>query len=227
MKHHTALVIMAKAPQPGAVKTRLCPPLSHPEAADLYRCFLLDTLAKARTLNDVSLILAYTPASSKNFFASLAADAILMPQQGDGLGNRMAACFAEGFDRGYRRVLLTGSDLPTLPPDYLQQAIALIAKPQVDVVLGPSEDGGYYLIGLRQLHRALFDNMRWSTNTVFAETIQRAAASGLRVAYVPRWYDVDTASDLKRLQANLSRQSDSACLHTRQFFRNGPKSLDP
>jgi rSAM/selenodomain-associated transferase 1 len=143
-----------------------------------------------------------------------------MPQQGDGLGDKMAACFSQSFDLGYRRVLLTGSDLPTLPPDYLQQAVTLIAKPQVDVVLGPSKDGGYYLIGLRQLHRALFDNMCWSTGTVLAETVQRAEANGLRVARLPRWYDIDTPADLKRLQTNLTRQAHSVCRHTQQFLYN-------
>ena len=226
MKHRTALVIMAKAPQPGAVKTRLCPPLSDPEAAELYRCFLLDTIDKARTLSGVSLVLAYTPTSSKDLFASLAPDAILMPQQGDDLGDRMAACFTRSFELGYHHVLLTGSDLPTLPLDYLEQAVALIAKPQVDVVLGPSEDGGYYLIGLRQLHRALFDDMHWSIETVFAETVRRAAANGLSVARLPRWYDVDTPADLKRLQTSLTPQANRVCPHTRQFFRNRETCLN-
>jgi rSAM/selenodomain-associated transferase 1 len=226
MMYRTALVIMAKAPQPGSVKTRLCPPLSYSEAAELYRCFVLDTMAKARTLSSVGLLLAYTPAGSKDFFASLAPGAILMQQQGDDLGDRMATCFSQSFALGYHRVLLTGSDLPTLPADHLRQAVALIAKPQVDVVLGPSADGGYYLIGLRQLHRALFDNMRWSTDTVFAETVRRAEVSGLHVAHLPRWYDVDTPADLKCLQADLMRQANSACLHTRQFFRQQAKTLN-
>lgn len=229
MMPHTALVIMAKAPQPGAVKTRLCPPLSYPEAAELYHCFLLDTIDKARTLSGVSLVLAYTPASSNDFFTSLAPDAILMPQLGDDLGDRMAACFTRSFDLGYRHVLLTGSDLPTLPLDYLQQAVALIAKPQVDVALGPSEDGGYYLIGLRQLHSALFADICWSTDTVFADTVRRAEANGLHVASLPRWYDVDTPADLEHLQASLSRQLeiDSACPHTRRFFSSRSKNLNP
>ena len=223
MMHRTALVIMAKAPQPGSVKTRLCPPLSYPEAADLYRCFLLDTIAKARTLSNVRLLLAYTPTSSKDFFAALAPDATLMPQQGDDLGDRMAVCFTRSFALGYHRVLLIGSDLPTLPADYLQQAVALAAKPLIDLVIGPSEDGGYYLIGLRRLHRALFDNMPWSTDNVFAETVRRAEASGLHVARLPPWYDVDTPADLKRLRANLTRQANSTGRHTLQFLHDQAK----
>ena len=213
-----AMVIMAKAPQAGKVKTRLCPPFSPAEAAELYRCFLLDTIAKIRTLTDVCPVIAYTPESGRRFFETVAPDFTLMPQQGDDLGARMAMCIVQLFDRGYNRVVLTGSDLPTLPTVYLQQAVALIAKPHIDVVLGPSEDGGYYLIGLHQLHRELFDHMRWSIDTVFAETLRRAEAKGLKVARLPPWYDIDTPADLQRLRSNLHGKEGNALQHTRRFL---------
>ena len=149
----------------------------------------------------------------------MAPDFTLMPQQGADLGIRMATCFAQLFAQGYTEVLLTGSDLPTLPPAYLQQAIDLVTTPYIDVVLGPSEDGGYYLIGLRRLYRGLFEHMTWSTNRVLTETLQRAAAEGLEVARLPVWYDIDTAADLERLQAALTPTPDHPLQHTRQFWR--------
>ncbi len=223
----TALTIMAKAPQPGEVKTRLCPPLTDAEAAELYRCFLLDTIAKARTLTGISPVLAYTPEDSKDFFAALAPDFTLLVQQGDDLGAKMSMCFTRLFDLGFQHVLLTGSDSPTLPLSYLQQAVALMTKPHIDVVLGASEDGGYYLIGLRQPQPALFDNMCWSTSTVFAKTTQRAAAKELNVACLPPWYDIDTPADLERLQANVTCQENSACPHTRQYLLQRTENNPP
>ncbi|MGQ4810472.1 Phosphoenolpyruvate guanylyltransferase [Candidatus Entotheonellaceae bacterium PAL068K] len=213
-----ALVIMAKAPQAGEVKTRLCPPLSPQEAAALYRGFLLDMIAKARRLHTTHPVIAYTPTSQRQMFADTAPDFPLMPQQGTDLGIRMATCFAQLFAEGYTEVLLTGSDLPTLPLAYLQQAVDLVTAPYIDVVLGPSEDGGYYLIGLRRLYSELFENMTWSTNRVLTETVQRAEARGLEVARLPVWYDIDTAADLERLQATLRSTPDNLLQHTQQFF---------
>jgi rSAM/selenodomain-associated transferase 1 len=214
-----AMAIMVKAPQPGEVKTRLCPPLTDTEAADLYHCFLLDTIAKARALTGISPVLAYTPADSKAFFAALAPDFTLLLQQGDDLGAKMNLCFTQLFELGFQRVLLTGSDLPTLPRSYLQQAVTLLTAPQTDVVLGASEDGGYYLIGLCQPQPALFANMRWSTPTVFAQTTQRAVAQGLNVAYLPPWHDIDTPADLERLRASVTGQENGTCRHTQQYFQ--------
>lgn len=215
----SAVVIMAKTPRPGAVKTRLCPPLSPEEAAELYRCFLLDTIAKLCTCRQASLFIAYTPRTDRGVFAALAPGLPLLPQRGRDLGARMADCFAQLFAKGYTKVLLTGSDLPTLPLRMIQQALDLMATPQVDVVLGPSEDGGYYLIGLRTLHRELFAEMTWSTSQVLAETVRRAEAQGLQMAYLPPWFDVDTPADLVRLQTTLAQGSSDLHPHTQRFFR--------
>jgi rSAM/selenodomain-associated transferase 1 len=215
----SAVVIMAKAPRPGAVKTRLCPPLSPEQAAELYRCFLLDTIAKLRTCRETSLFISYTPRSVRGVFSALAPGVPLLPQRGHDLGARMADCFAQLFARGYTEVLLTGSDLPTLPLCVMQQALDLMATPQVDVVLGPSEDGGYYLIGLHTLHPELFEEMTWSTPQVLAETIRRAHAQRLQMAYLPPWFDVDTPADLLRLQTALAQGSSHLLPHTQRFFR--------
>jgi rSAM/selenodomain-associated transferase 1 len=218
----SAIVMMAKTPRPGTVKTRLCPPLSPEEAADLYRCFLLDTIAKLSTCRQASLFIAYTPRTDRGVFAALAPHLPLLPQRGRDLGARMADCFAQLFARGYTDVLLTGSDLPTLPLYMIHQALDLMAKPQIDVVLGPSEDGGYYLIGLHALHRELFADMTWSTPQVLAETVRRAQAQELQIAYLPPWFDVDTPADLARLQAMLTQDSNALLPHTQRFFRQCP-----
>jgi len=218
----SAVVMMAKTPRPGTVKTRLCPPLSPEDAAELYRCFLLDTIAKLGTCRQASLFIAYTPRIDRGVFAAMAPHLPLLPQRGRDLGARMADCFAQLFARGYTVVLLTGSDLPTLPIQVIHQALDLMARPQTDVVLGPSEDGGYYLIGLHTLYRELFEKMTWSTPQVLAETVRRAQAQGLQIAYLPPWFDVDTPADLVRLQATLAQDSNDLLPHTQQFFRQRP-----
>lgn len=214
-----AIAIMAKAPRAGEVKTRLCPPFSTTEAAELYRCFLLDKIGQVRMLTNASPAIAYTPEEGRTFFEEFAPGFVLLPQRGPDLGSRLANIFAQLFDQGYGAAMAIDSDTPTLPPLYLKQAIDLIATPGVDLVLGPSEDGGYYLIGLRKLYRDLFEDMAWSTAEVMPETIRRAETQGLRVACLPTWFDIDTADDLERLQVSLKNSEGDAARHTREFFK--------
>lgn len=213
-----ALAIMAKAPRAGEVKTRLCPPLERAEAADLYRCFLLDKIAQVRTLDGAAPAVAYTPDDGERIFHALAPDFALIPQRGDDLGSRLANSFSALLSDGYAAALMIDSDTPTLPRAFLEQALELIARPEVDVVLGPSEDGGYYLIGLRRLHRELFDAMAWSTPRVLAETLRRARGLGLNVVCLPPWFDVDTGEDLERLRASLAALPGPEPRHTRRFL---------
>jgi rSAM/selenodomain-associated transferase 1 len=212
-----AVAIMAKAPRAGEVKTRLCPPLSLADAAELYCRFLLDKIEQVRSLRAASLAIAYAPAEARAFFEEVAPGFILVGQRGADLGDRLANSLGELLDGGHRGALAIDSDTPTLPLGFLQQAIDLVMRPEIDVVLGPTEDGGYYLIGLRTVHHELFEAMAWSTNQVLRETIRRADAKGLRVACLPPWYDIDTPDDLVRLQAALAA-SDSAARHTRRFL---------
>ncbi len=214
-----AVAIMAKAPRAGEVKTRLCPPFSTTEAAELYRCFLLDKIEQVRMLEKASPAIAYTPDEGRIFFEELAPDFFLFPQRGPDLGSRLANSFDQLFAQGYGGAMAIDSDTPTLPAPYLQQALDLIATPAVDLVLGPSEDGGYYLIGLRKLYRDLFEDMAWSTAQVMPETTRRAEIQGLKVACLPTWFDIDTANDLERLKASLHSPEGDAARHTRGFFK--------
>lgn len=214
-----AVTIMAKAPRPGEVKTRLCPPFSTEEAAELYRCFLLDKIEQVRALKTANPAIAYTPVGGKRYFEEIAPDFVLIPQQGPDLGARLADSFYQLFTRGYTGALAIDSDTPTLPTHYLEQALDLIATPTIDLVLGPSDDGGYYLIGLRTLYRELFEEMTWSTAEVMPETIRRAEVKGLKVSTLPLWFDVDTPEDLERLRTSLQNSEADAARHTRDFFK--------
>jgi uncharacterized protein len=217
----TAVAIMAKAPRAGEVKTRLCPPLSPADAAELYRCFLLDKVEQVRALPAVRPAVAYTPTEASAVFDALAPGFLLLPQRGADLGERLANVFEALFAAGYAAALLIDSDTPTLPPAYLAQAVEMVAAPPADVVLGPSEDGGYYLIGLRKVYRELFTAMAWSTPRVLSETVARAGSLGLGVVTVPPWFDVDTAEDLARLRVSLATLPESAARQTRRFLMEG------
>jgi uncharacterized protein len=212
-----AVAIMAKAPDAGAVKTRLCPPLSPREAAALARCFLRDRIAQVRTLAGVSPAVAYTPASERERFARLAPDFGLTVQGGPHLGARIRSTLATLLAAGHRAAIAIGTDTPTLPTAVLQHAIDRIGLADVDVVLGPAEDGGYYLIGVRADHPTLFEDIPWSTSAVLEVTLQRARAAGLRTVCVSPWFDVDTPDDLTRLRAALNENPHVAPA-TRRFL---------
>lgn len=213
-----AVVIMAKQPVPGSVKTRLRPLLSDADIAALYDSFLRDRISQLRTLTSAALAIAYTPMESHPFFAELAPDFLLLPQVGDGLSDRLTGIFQQLFDAGHDGVIATDSDSPTLPAENLQEAVDRLTAGCADAVLGPSDDGGYYLIGLRQLYPALFDAMPWSTPQVYEETMDRAATLGLRVMSLAPWYDVDTPVEFERLRVEVAELGVEAPRHTRRFF---------
>lgn len=197
-----AVAVFAKAPRPGAVKTRLCPPLSPTVAARLYRCFLLDTLDAVRALPGITPVVAYAPRRARAFFAARTGMA-LVPQTGPDLGARMAGVFGRLFARGFGAVVIVGSDSPTLPDDRLHRALRILRAGAADGVIGPSQDGGYYLIGLRAPCPRLFVGVPWSTDRVLARTLANARRARRRLVVLPPWYDVDTPDDLRRLAADL------------------------
>jgi len=212
------LAIMAKAPRVGAVKTRLCPPLRVPEAAELARCFLLDAVDRVRSIAGAGPIMAYAPAEARGEFEVAAPGFTLIPQRGDDLGERQARLIADVLALGHEAVLLMGTDSPTLPRECLDEAVGLVMARDVDLVLGPTEDGGYYLLGLRAPCPGLFEDMPWSTPAVLSRTLERAQRLGLRVACLPTWFDVDTGADLERLRAGLDAAPGPVPRHTREFL---------
>jgi glycosyltransferase A (GT-A) superfamily protein (DUF2064 family) len=141
----------------------------------------------------------------------------LLPQRGEGLSDALSGAAATLLADGFDQVALISSDNPTLPSGYVVQAFA--ALPDADAVLGPAEDGGYYLIALRQPHPGLFQDITWSTAVVFEQTLARAAALGLRVAITPPWYDVDDLAAFHRLRAELAASAGGVATHTRRFLQ--------
>jgi rSAM/selenodomain-associated transferase 1 len=206
------LVIFAKAPIPGQVKTRLCPPLTPDEAATLHGSFVLDTLERTKTAAvklklPIDRYLACAPSVTHVFFKIMEErqGVKLIDQVGDDLGARMNQAFAILFAQGYRQVLLIGTDVPTLPLDHFKQAIVLLERH--DLVLGPACDGGYYLIGLKRPTPELFVDVPWSTDQVLRLTQEKAGALGLTTTSLGPWRDVDTLADLQALSDACSAEA--------------------
>jgi rSAM/selenodomain-associated transferase 1 len=195
-----AIAVMAKASSPGCTKTRLVPPLSYDEAADLNTAFLrdvADNLLSAAVFADITGWMAYAPAGSEAFFKSTLSPIIgLIETAKPDFGACLFHAAATLLEAGHGAACLLNSDSPTLPIGYLVAAATALAVPGDRVVLGPSTDGGYYLIGIKRPHRGLFENVEWSTERVFRQTLGRCAALGLPVFELPAWYDVDNADAL-------------------------------
>jgi len=212
-----ALLVVAKRPAAGRTKTRLTPPLSPDEAAALYECFLRDTLDLIRRVPGVRSVIAYLPEDAAGYFAALAPDFDLLPQHGPDLGARLDHALTSYLARGFARVAIMNSDGPTLPAAHLTTAFELL-RDGADVVFGPAEDGGYYLIGLKRPAPRLLRQVRMSTPTVLADTLALAAAEGLKVALLPMWYDVDDVASLARLRRELARADADIAPATRAFL---------
>jgi rSAM/selenodomain-associated transferase 1 len=239
------LAIMTKAPQAGRVKTRLVPPLTSEEAAELNRCFLRDTAAAIshvrcsdppRALNRANAqrggarrtppqracgIAVYTPVGAESSYVDiLPPDFALLPQRGDGFGERLYFAAEDLFKCGFDSVCLIDSDSPTVPASNFAEAVELLSAGDDCVVLGPSDDGGYYLIGLKKPHREVFERIDWSTERVLDQTVERATEIGLKVKLLPAGYDVDDAASLRRLCEELLSNMPRADVapNTREFL---------
>ncbi len=203
-----ALVVFAKAPIPGQVKSRLIGALTPEQVTELYVCFLQDTFAMMEAVQEereqLSLVLCYTPADDLEAFEAADLDGCLMlAQHGQDLGERLHNCLTDLQATGFQTVVILGADSPTLPEEIVIEAFARLTQSQA-VVIGPSTDGGYYLVGLNQAQPALFTGMDWGSETVLAQTEARAAELNLRLSRLPEWNDVDTPEDLRQLQEQIS-----------------------
>jgi rSAM/selenodomain-associated transferase 1 len=221
---------MAKAPRIGAAKTRLVPPLSDAEAAGLSACFIRDAaenIAEAARHAAIAGYIAYSPREAEAEFVSLLAEGTrLLPSRRPGLGASLCDAAADLLSEGYGSACLINSDSPTLPTSLLVDAARALSLPGDRIVLGPAEDGGYYLIGLKQVHARLFDDISWSTPLVFPQTVERAREIDLRPVVLPVWYDVDDIAALHRLYAELLGKDDThnpgsvyRAAHTTTFLR--------
>src|SRR5256885_6927864 len=210
-KNLCALAVMTKVPRAGQVKTRLIPPLSPEDAAQLNVCFLRDTAAAITKACDTTArgVGVYTPVGAEAAYIDiLPGDFDLLPQRGEGFGERLAFAAEDLFQCGFASVCLIDSDSPTVSAVVYAEAVGILSKAGDRVVLGPSDDGGYYLIGLKKNWPELFERVDWSTERVFEQTKQRARELNLEVSLLPTGYDVDDAATLRRLcDELLSRKS--------------------
>ena len=215
---------MSKAPRPGKVKTRLSPPLTPEQASALNVCFLRDTTENidqvAQASNSAGLVV-YTPVGDEAVFESLLPDSFqLLAQRGDAFGERLLHANEDLLACGFGAVCLIDSDSPTMPQQALLDAVAKLAQPGDRVVLGGSDDGGYYLIGVNHVHPELFERIDWSTERVLRQTMDRAKEINLAVELLPTWYDVDDAATLERLRQELLTVSGEGfeARHTRAYL---------
>jgi len=235
-----ALAVMTKAPQAGQVKTRLVPPLTPEEAAELNKCFLRDTAtaisntcrraASSEAATAACGVAAYMPVGAESAYTDiLPTDFSLLPQRGDKFGERLYFAVDDLFKCGFDSVCLIDSDSPTVPAETFAEAVKLLSTSEDRVVLGPSDDGGYYLIGVKKLHRRLFDQIDWSTERVLNQTIQRATEIGLEAKLLPIGYDIDDGASLRRLCNELLTEpgDDTIAPNTRRFLAGlvGPNKL--
>ena len=223
--------IMMKAPRTGYSKTRLSPALSAEEAANISRCFLRDTTAAIQALirQDPFMIgvAIYTPLGSETELAELLPEGFKMIAQREGnLSARLAGATEDLLAAGFCAVCLLDSDSPTLPFHYLQDLATLLKEPTDRMVIGPCTDGGYYVLGLRHAHARLFENIPWSTDQVYVETIERSREINLPAITLPAWYDVDDQLSLNRLlselfpeRANEVVPQGSPAPYTKEFLR--------
>ncbi len=216
MQHNSnALIVVAKRPTPGKTKTRLSPPLTPELASALYESFLFDTLDQMRQVADSHHVIAYL--DERDYFKRVAPDFELIPQEGHDLGERLDHAITSYLSRGYQRVIIMDSDSPTLPLDYLSQAFNVLSD-GADVVLGPCDDGGYYLIGIKKPTPRLLREVHMSTPMVATETMALAKEEGLHLVALPTWYDIDDVASLSRLIQEIEDHDSVHATHTRQFL---------
>jgi rSAM/selenodomain-associated transferase 1 len=214
---------------PGAVKSRLVPPLTDDEAAALNRCFIRDictsiegaaAMLSAESEVRIDGLIAYTPIGLEAAFDDLLPLTFqLIAQRGDGLTERLTNVAGDLFGAGYESVSLMNSDSPTIPASILASAILNLARPGDRIAIIGADDGGYCLLGLKRPHWRIFEDIAWSTSAVFAQTLERAGELGLEAAQMLSWYDVDDAASLRRLARELfsDRLQHQAPTETRGF----------
>jgi rSAM/selenodomain-associated transferase 1 len=216
-----ALAIMTKAPRAGTVKTRLQPPLTAEEAAQLNVCFLRDIAASIVGAGRESRgVAVFTPVGCEGDYVDvLPSDFILIPQRGDSFGERLMNAVTDLLHVGFESCCLVNSDSPTVTTDAFREAVVELQGGDNRIVLGPSDDGGYYLIGMRRGYRRLFEDIDWSTELVFTQTLDRARELTLGVHVLPKFYDIDDATALRRLCGDLlDKKSVDVAPATKKFL---------
>ncbi len=213
----SALIIMAKEPKIGSTKTRLCPPLKFDEAANFYEALLWDTITMTAGIKEIDLAIAISPPESADYFKKISPpETHLIPLTCADIGECLMLALDKLLKLDYPRVMALNADGPSLPPSYIQEGIERLEEN--DLILGPAEDGGYYLVGSKENYPDLFIGIDWSTNKVLEQTLNKADALNLSVHLLPTWYDVDTAKEIQRLRDELKTLPPTSLIHSRKFL---------
>ena len=224
-----AIIIMAKVPCEGSVKTRLRPFLTDAQCAELAVCFLRDTFTKAAKIT-TNLIVALTPNDgAKELEKLLPKGAIFVTQTGKNLGERMTSAFAFAEAKGFSPLVMIGTDSPNFPSENFAETLDLFKNPQTEIVLGATTDGGYYLVALRRAAAEIFENVGWSSPKTFAQTAENARFFfGAKPSKISAWYDVDTPDDLKKLFDDYSRNKNftETAPETARWLENNRKLFE-
>lgn len=223
MKSATCILFYAKFPERGRVKTRLAKHIGDKHALELYKCFILDMLETFDSIalrgGDTHICICYAPESAEQAFREwLGTDYVYWPQQGNDLGERMSQSFRQAFQMGYEQAVIIGSDLPDVSGATIVSAFEELRSR--DTVIGPTDDGGYYLLGFRHDTFApeVFENIAWSTSSVYPETLTKIDRAGLTVSMLPKWSDVDNYEDLQKFyKRNRQRQVTKTIAYVEQI----------
>jgi rSAM/selenodomain-associated transferase 1 len=218
------IAIMARAPSSEG-KSRLIRDLGTHDGAGLRLALLRDTVESVSALAVEKAVLYTSPDREAEIRAATPFEAIFLPQRGSTLGERMREGARDLLTSGFDAVVLIGSDLPTLPPAHVSAALDILTRRGEVLVLGPAEDGGYYLIGLTQSRPEFFEDIPWGTPLVLQRTREAAGTLGIPVETIPPWYDVDSASDLRRVWLRRSEQPEGAASYTRAWLAAAPPAV--
>ena len=196
-----AVILFAREPVEGQVKTRLSSLFDAPTILSLYRHFLRDSIEKICSIKNADCFIGIASDPKTSYFddVSQSHPVNLFVQQGENLGERMRQAFADRFEEGYERVVIIGSDSPTLPASYITQAL----QSKKEVVIGPSTDGGYYLVGMQGKVTDIFGSVSWGTDRVLSETLNALKRQPAEAELLPVWYDVDLPEDFHFLKTHL------------------------
>ncbi|HEY7663097.1 MAG TPA: TIGR04282 family arsenosugar biosynthesis glycosyltransferase [Xanthobacteraceae bacterium] len=222
------IAVMAKASLAGRTKTRLVPPLSFEEAAQCNTAFLrdvADNILVASSHCSIAGYMAFGPPQARPFFVeNLPGEIGLLDAWHPNFGDCLASAIAQLLQRGHAGAVVLNSDSPTLPTSLLIEAAAMLALPGGRIVIGPADDGGYYLLGVKSPHPRLFQDIAWSTEHVGQQTLERACELGLSVHVLPKWYDVDDLGALKMLRGELF-EGRSFALDLRPYHAHHTRAL--
>lgn len=214
-----ALIVFAKEPAPGTVKTRLRRCFSDRALVRLYKAFVKDTLAIAKGARNTKKYLAFSSAGAPRFLRSVSDGFELIEQKGRALGDRMHNAFTYARENKSEKTVIIGTDSPTLPARVIAKAFRALNRK--DIILGPSVDGGYYLIGMKEPHPEIFKGVRWSSASVLKRTLANARTLGASTSLLEQWYDVDDRKGLSRLRNDLKTdKGKSFAKHTRMVLKN-------